>query len=192
MRIRAWKSHPDFPVSDQSPFRGCWEYELKMGEHTVPHQHEDGDEINITLEGSGRITVGDVTRELRAGEVVFVPAGVSHFLENNSSQLLRGIAVETTGPFIVLDESDDPASIREMEEIIQEIPEDLNESEALQLIIRLFDMAGRLSEQIESTLGLESQTGYEALQQLERKVMGAVVNISRNYEGGPSFFRPRF
>ena len=78
------------------------------------------------------------------------------------------------------------------------VPEELSESEALQLIIRLFDMAGHLSEQIESAIGLENQTGYEALQNLEKRVMSAVVTISQNYENGNSLYggtprnHPRF
>ena len=39
MRIRSWRSHPDFPASTESLFRGFWEYELKAGENGVPHQH---------------------------------------------------------------------------------------------------------------------------------------------------------
>ena len=95
MRIRSWKNHPDFPLSDGSSFRGCWEFELKSGEQTIPHQHEDGDEIAIALEGNGQITVGDVSREMRSGEVIFIPAQTSHFFENPDSPILRGFTLET-------------------------------------------------------------------------------------------------
>ena len=74
MRIRFWKCHPDFPRPQNSNFRGCWEFQLKSGEQTIPHQHEDGDEISITLEGSGQITVGEISRELQPGGAVFIPA----------------------------------------------------------------------------------------------------------------------
>lgn len=193
MRIRSWKCHPDFPVADHSLFRGCWEYELKQGETTIAHQHEDGDEINIGLEGCGRITVGETTREIRAGEVIFIPAGTNHTLENDGNQLLRGLTIETIAPlFPATYEVDDNVSVQDMENVIEEIPEELSESEALQFIIRLFDLAGHLSEQIESSIGLESHTGLEALRSLEKRVMGAVVTISQNYENGASLPPPRF
>ncbi|MGE3163653.1 MAG: cupin domain-containing protein [Planctomycetota bacterium] len=193
MRIRSWRCHPDFPAADESSYRGCWEYELQPGETTVPHQHEDGDEISIALEGCGQITVGDTTREIRPGEVVFIPARTNHSMRNDSMRPIRGLTIETRVKLLAsVPEGESAVSVRDMEHVIEEIPEDLDESEALQLIIRLFDLAGRLSEQIEFAVGLESSTGLEALKNLEKRVMGAVVLISQNYENGPSFQHPRF
>ena len=193
MRIRSWKCHPDFPFTERSLFRGCWEFELKQGENTIPHQHEYADEINIALEGCGRVTVGEMTRDIHAGEVIFIPAGLTHTIENPNEEILRGITVETTTPILTeVVGSSERVSAQDIEEVIEEIPEELSESEALQLIIRLFDLAGHLSEQIESAVGLENETGYQALQNLEKKVMAAVVQISQNYENGTRFYHPRF
>lgn len=193
MRIRSWPCHPDFPAAEESSYRGCWEYELQPGESTVSHQHDGGDEITIALEGCGRITVGEISRELRPGEVVFIPSRTNHSILNDSGRPIRGLTIETSVKLFERDtEDDETVSVRDMESVIEEIPNDLDESEALQFIIRLFDLAGRLSEQIEFAVGLESSTGLEALKNLEKRVMSAVVLISQNYENGPSFRHPRF
>lgn len=187
MRIRSWKHHPDFPVGENASFRGFWEFELQSGEQTIPHQHEDGDEIAVALEGCGQITVGDVSREMKSGEVVYIPARTSHFIENPASPILRGFTLET-GVSVVEPEvqtSAEPTSAHDLEKVISDIPAQLDESEALQLIIRLFDLAGHLSEQIEHALGLDGETGYNALTEIQRRVMEAVVRISSNYQGGP-------
>ncbi|MEE8143437.1 MAG: cupin domain-containing protein [Planctomycetota bacterium] len=194
MQIRSWKHHPDFPASEDSHFRGCWEYELKAGENTIPHQHQDDHEINIPLEGNGHITVGELTRDLQPGEVVFIPARTSHYIENSSSALLRGISIESSASGLAGVMNREPVTVGDLDQIVTTIPGQLNETESLQLIIRLFDLAGYLSEQIESAIGLDNETGYETLQLIEKKVMAAVVEISNTYQGGDisSFFPRRF
>ncbi len=191
MRIRSWRTHPDFPVSTDSPFRGFWEYELKGGENTVPHQHGDGHEINIALEGVGRITVADVTRDLRPGEVIFIPPQTTHSIENPFAETLRGLSIES-GLSILDAPQGGPVTARDLDQVIEEIPWELNEAESIQLIIHLFDLAGHLSEQIESAIGLDSETGLEALKGIEKKVMNAVVEISSAYQGGGPLFPSRF
>lgn len=193
MRIRSWQTPADLPIDADTLFRGVWEYELQQGEVSETHQHESGEELNIALEGSGRITIGGTTRGFEAGQVVLVPAGVSHRIENPGCPLLRGLTIEAGAPLL----AEPPAGGEQrvtagaIEDVIDAIPGELSESEALQLIIRLFDLAGHLSEQIEDAIGLENDTGFEALQNLERKVMGAVVTICHNYENG-QLFRRRF
>ena len=51
-----------------------------------------------------------------------------------------------------------------------------------------------LSEQIEQAIGLDTDTGVDALASIEQKVMNAVVLISRGYEsdGRTAFKHPRF
>ena len=151
MQIRSWKHHPDFPASEDSHFRGCWEYELKAGENTICHQHHDGHEINIPLEGNGQITVGELTRDLHPGEVVFIPARTSHSIENSSSALLRGIAIESSAPVLDGVMNGEPVTIGDLDQIVTGIPDQLNESESLQLIIRLFDLAGSTASTTRST-----------------------------------------
>ncbi len=191
MRIRSWKHHPDFPVAEDCQFRGCWEYELKAGENTIAHQHRDGHEINIPLEGSGHITVGEITRDLHPGEVIFIPAQTSHYIENPSCKLLRGITIESSIPVLEGFSTHDSVTIRDLDQVIAEIPQELDTTESLQLIIRLFDLAGYLSEQIENAIGLDNETGFDTLQQVEKKVMTAVVYISESYQQGDLPIFPR-
>ncbi|MEM7235097.1 MAG: cupin domain-containing protein [Planctomycetota bacterium] len=193
MRIQEWKYHPDFAAAADSPIRGSWEFELAPGEATIAHQHSDAHELDLIIEGSGRITVGNLTREVSQGDVLFVPAGARHYIENVSSPMLRGITIEHIAPEIC--PVDDHVSIQDLEEMIASIPDDLDVSSSLQMIIRLFDLAGYISEQIDDSLGLENEAGYEALKQIEQRVMDAVVEVSFRYQqgsGSPQSFHPRF
>lgn len=195
MRIQEWKAHPEFPVERECPFRGCWEFELSPGETTIPHRHDDGHEIDIVLSGSGKITVGELTRDVRAGDVIFVPASVPHLIRNDGEELLRGLTIESVIPEFSSGGSIDDLSIHDLDDLIAAIPEDLDVSGALQMIIRLFDLAGYISEQIDESIGLDNEQGYEALKQIEYKVMDAVVEISHRYQlnshaGSPH--HPRF
>ena len=193
MKIHSWKESVGFPLAPNTVFRGCWEYELQTGEVTQPRAQSGGQEIHLILEGEGLVTVGDITREVRSGELVFVPEGAQHSVQNVASPLLRGLSVTASVPVL------DPAlagsqkvTLRELEEVIDSIPPELSAPQALQLIIRLFDLAGYLSEQIEDAIGLDSETGMSALEQIEDQVMSAVVLISRSYESGPLRQHPRF
>ena len=199
MRIRSWDCHPDFPYTNDSSFRGCWEYELREGENTPSHQHEDGQEINIALEGAGKITVGQVTREIHPGAVVFVPPRTNHFIENPFHETLRGITIESSVEFGCVDREGNRVTMSDLDEIIRSIPPHLDEPQSLQLIIRLFDLAGYLSEQIESAIGLDCNAGLDTIRSIEKKVMEAVVKICHVYHGdasageGPSsLFHRRF
>jgi hypothetical protein len=64
------------------------------------------------------------------------------------------------------------------------LPEELSEAEAIQTIVRLFDIGGHLSEQIEEALGLDNEVGVNALTQIEKKLMEAIVSIADLYRGG--------
>ncbi len=185
MLIRPWKPSPAFPQSDDTLFRGCWEYELSSGENTIPRAPLTGQEINIVLEGKGLITVGDLTREVCQGEMVFIPPQTAHSVQNPFPPPLRGLTVEATLPVVPsAGGNDERVTLRDLEETIAAIPKDLDAPQALQIIIRLFDLAGFLSEQIEHAIGLDTQTGLDALASIETKVMDAVVDVSRAYGGG--------
>jgi len=43
-----------------------------------PHRHEQKEQTFFVTAGRGQITVGDETRPVGVGDVVFVPAGVEH------------------------------------------------------------------------------------------------------------------
>ena len=61
--------------------------------HTHPYEHE-----NFVVEGNGRVFINETWHELKAGDVVFVPAGVLHQYENAGDtpfKFLCGIPVKT-------------------------------------------------------------------------------------------------
>lgn len=43
-----------------------------------PHYHAEHDEIVLLLRGKGDLRLGDQSRELRRGDVVFIPRGTPH------------------------------------------------------------------------------------------------------------------
>jgi len=75
---------------------------------------------------------------------------------------------------------------RTIDEIVESLPASLSEAEAIQTVVRLFDIGGRLTEQIEEALGLDNEEGVHALERIEKKLMGAIVTIADRYRGaGP-------
>jgi quercetin dioxygenase-like cupin family protein len=62
--------------------------EIAPGDRIPLHAHPINEVIAI-LEGIPTVTLGDETRELQAGSVVFVPAGVAHGTDNRSPRPVR-------------------------------------------------------------------------------------------------------
>lgn len=197
MRLRSWNQVSRPAPGSTSQFCGLWEFQLAQGERTPSH-HQSSEEVIVALEGEGHVHLAGQTVLLQPGEVIWVPAEASHSIENESSSVLRGLSMEIAiagyGPDAGNegDHGNDTVSERDLDEIIDSIPSQIDEATSLQLIIQLFDTAGMLSEQIENAIGLESETGLAALQQIERRVMAAVVEISKNYSEGEGLFFPRF
>ena len=48
----------------------------------TPHRHLQIEEIYYVTSGSGLMTVGDETREVGAGDAIYIPRGLRHTLEN--------------------------------------------------------------------------------------------------------------
>lgn len=59
---------------------------LPAGAAVAPHHHLETEEIYYITHGSGRMTVGDETREVSAGDAVFIPRGQTHTLENTGRE----------------------------------------------------------------------------------------------------------
>ena len=64
-----------------------------LAEETLPpgaivgrHYHLETEEIYYILDGEGRMTVGEETREVSAGDAVLVPRGCAHTLENTGRE----------------------------------------------------------------------------------------------------------
>jgi mannose-6-phosphate isomerase-like protein (cupin superfamily) len=192
MEIREFRGHPLFGFRGQSRYiQTCWKFQLKHGENTRHRLQSRSEVIFVILAGSGRMTVGGTTSVVEGGEVIFVPPGVPHYLENPAGELLRGISIEaepapepSTAASGDGGEEATPAARehpRRLDEVVESLPAGIGEADAIQAIVRLFDIGGALSEQIEAALGLDNDVGSEALRQLERKLMAQVVEIADRY-----------
>jgi len=204
MRMRRMRSHPDFKLEGRSRhFQSFWELELTPGEQTTPHQHYESEEIIYLLNGKAQVIVADVERSVRPGEVVLVPPRTDHVIANPSDHVLRAITVESRldlgaraeeQPQVssvelsaeglegsLRAEEEAKRSTQTIDELMNELPQELDEAVAIKTIVELFNVGGELSEKIEQTVGLDNTRGLEALNEVERKIMGAVVEISTRY-----------
>jgi quercetin dioxygenase-like cupin family protein len=62
--------------------------------HTHPYP-----ELLLVQEGSGTFTIGDETREVAAGELVVVPAGVPHGFTNTGDGPLKQVDIHVSPSF---------------------------------------------------------------------------------------------
>jgi mannose-6-phosphate isomerase-like protein (cupin superfamily) len=66
---------------------------LPAGATVGRHHHLETEEIYYLLEGRGRMTVAGETREVSAGDAIFIPRGATHTLENTGGEPLRLLLV---------------------------------------------------------------------------------------------------
>ncbi len=71
---------PLLPKSEAVDWGGALAH-LAPAHHTTPHSHVD-DEAFVILTGHGRLRVGSESCEVRAGDVIHLPSGQEHTLEN--------------------------------------------------------------------------------------------------------------
>lgn len=64
------------------------------------HVHHESDNIWVVLEGTLSSIIGGVRYETRAGEVIFMPAGVPHATGNFSSEEMRALEVYAPSTWI--------------------------------------------------------------------------------------------
>src|SRR5262245_6120834 len=201
MEIRKLSDHPQFSFEGHSRLiRQCWNFILKKGENTPSNLNTQGEEIHVIIAGQGRVTVGERSSEIREGEIIFVPPRIPHVIQNPESPLLHGITIESDWELPAMEAPEASKGVgkvamretsRTIDDIVENLPENLSEAEAIQTVVRLFDIGGRLSEQIEEALGLDNDDGVHALERIERKLMGAIVTIADRYRGGGPGFTPR-
>ncbi|MSR74139.1 MAG: cupin domain-containing protein [Planctomycetes bacterium] len=73
---------------------------LEPGQVQTPHSHSTQDKFFFVHRGSGHFSVEQQSFEAHAGDVVFMPAGSVHGVENRSKELLvllMGIAPSQAG-----------------------------------------------------------------------------------------------
>jgi oxalate decarboxylase/phosphoglucose isomerase-like protein (cupin superfamily) len=66
---------------------------LEPGKGHERHTHPDSDEILYVIRGEGEQEVADRTRDIAAGEMVFIPEGVEHGTVNTGWEPLLLLAV---------------------------------------------------------------------------------------------------
>ena len=66
---------------------------LPVGAAVGRHHHTETEEVYYVLAGSGRMTVGAETREVAAGDAVFIPRGHTHTLENTGVEPMTVLLV---------------------------------------------------------------------------------------------------
>lgn len=191
MKIQRLPSHSAFAGGEgaASCFGGVWEVELEPAEQTQPHQHENLEEIYCFVEGAGEMVIAQRKRPVVRGEVIHIPRLTSHWVRNNSESILRCLAIESMSQPAVepVAEGEAPRppvreTVGSLEKMIREMPSEMDQVSAIKQIVALFDVAGRLSEQIEEAFGLDNEEGVAALSRIEKKIMDAVVEITRRYQ----------
>jgi mannose-6-phosphate isomerase-like protein (cupin superfamily) len=63
--------------------------------HTHPYV-----EVTFTLEGTGMVTVGDDTREVKPDSIVVIPANTPHRFVNSGGGVLRQISTHASPKFV--------------------------------------------------------------------------------------------
>jgi mannose-6-phosphate isomerase-like protein (cupin superfamily) len=66
---------------------------LPAGASVGRHHHLETEEVYYLLAGRGRMTVAGETREVAAGDAVFIPRGSMHSLENTGDEDIRLLLV---------------------------------------------------------------------------------------------------
>ena len=85
------------PLIDRttSPITQCSLAEelLPPGCAVTPHHHRNLEEIYYIVSGSGLMTVGENSREVGAGDAIYIPRGHKHSLKNIGSEPIKLILV---------------------------------------------------------------------------------------------------
>ena len=68
--------------------------DVAPGGRQIPHDHPEV-QIYIIVSGRGRMRVGDEWQEVSAGELVHVPSGLKHGIENTGDGVLTYVTAAT-------------------------------------------------------------------------------------------------
>ena len=67
--------------------------ELEPGKASLPHRLLDRSEVYIILDGEGTAYVDGQAAVLRAGDVLFIPAGAEQYLDNTGTATIRFLCI---------------------------------------------------------------------------------------------------
>ena len=76
----------------------CDLYCLEPGQEQRAHAHKEEDKIYFVLKGTGSFLVGEESKDLGSGQIVFAPAGQTHGVKNNSGEGLMLLVFMTPNP----------------------------------------------------------------------------------------------
>lgn len=82
--IRELLAHRNSSIRKQS----LAEARLKPGQQTTPHHHPQTEEIYYILTGQARMQLADELRDVRVGDAIAIPPGVSHQITNTGEEML--------------------------------------------------------------------------------------------------------
>jgi quercetin dioxygenase-like cupin family protein len=91
-------SHEFIGETQGAPF-SAYIVTAKPGQGPPLHTHPYV-EVAFTIEGRATITVGDETREVKAGSIVVIPPNTPHRFVNSGDMVLRQIDVHASPKFI--------------------------------------------------------------------------------------------
>ncbi len=72
---------------------------LEPKQKALPHFHKVSEEIYYVVFGSGKVRVGDTTERIKKGDVVYIPVGAIHALENTKSNKIMKVLAITSPPY---------------------------------------------------------------------------------------------
>ena len=72
---------------------GVWDTVLAEGEGFSPHAHDVVEEAYYIVEGKGEMFLSGEAREVKAGDIVYIPPKSIHFIRPRGRQSLRVITV---------------------------------------------------------------------------------------------------
>src|SRR3954452_11206642 len=91
-------SHEFHGEKEGAPF-SAYIVNARPGQGPPLHKHPYV-EVAFTIEGCATITVGDDSREVKAGGIVVIPANTPHRFVNSGGTILRQIDVHASATFI--------------------------------------------------------------------------------------------
>jgi len=66
---------------------------LQSKKKTIPNTHPESEELFYILKGKGTLTADQETKEIRAGQGIYIPPNVTHTFENTGDEVLEFLLI---------------------------------------------------------------------------------------------------
>lgn len=83
---------------EMKAFTSFWKMTIKPGGTNKPHTHKDQEQIYFVVRGSSTVMVGEEKQQAKAGDVVFLPSGLTHAVFNETKKPCVIVAVGARMP----------------------------------------------------------------------------------------------